>query len=141
MSGVHKNTEISIFSYHRPFIRLTCWLASRPAPNSDSDTHMVMMTASVMVRFCRKPLPVSEKIWRKRISSSPRRFGARRPGRRRSGPHRFGFHRLDPGRFGGGRAVQVGVSSRSRRSLVAVDAAALVTDHRPVVQLDDPLTH
>jgi hypothetical protein len=31
--------------------QVTCWLASRPAPNRDSDTHMVMITARVMVRF------------------------------------------------------------------------------------------
>jgi hypothetical protein len=62
--------EISILSYQRPFIRSTCWLANRPAPNSDSDTHMVMITASVMVRFWRNPARVSEKMWRKRIQTS-----------------------------------------------------------------------
>ena len=68
MSWVHRKIEISILSYQRPFIRSTCWLASSPAPNSDSETHMVMMTARVMVRFCRRPPRVSEKMWRKRIS-------------------------------------------------------------------------
>ena len=51
VSLVHRKIEISILSYQRPFIRSTCWLASRPAPNNDSDTHMVMITARVIVRF------------------------------------------------------------------------------------------
>src|SRR3954447_5845702 len=67
-SGVHRKIEISILSYQRPFIRSTCWLASRPAPKRDSETHMVMMTARVIVRFWRRPAAVSEKMWRKRIS-------------------------------------------------------------------------
>src|SRR3954454_205503 len=66
-SGVHRKIEISILSYQRPFIRSTCWLASSPAPNSDRETHMVMMTARVIVRFWRRPAAVSEKMWRKRI--------------------------------------------------------------------------
>src|SRR5215213_4547865 len=67
VSSVHRKIEISILSYQRPFIRSTCWLAKSPAPNSESDTHMVMMTARVIVRFCRNPARVSERIWRKRI--------------------------------------------------------------------------
>src|SRR3954465_2458026 len=67
-SGVHRKIEISILSYQRPFIRSTCWLASSPAPNRDSETHMVMMTARVIVRFWRRPAAVSEKMWRKRIN-------------------------------------------------------------------------
>src|SRR5918995_2177099 len=67
VSLVHRKIEISILSYQRPFIRSTCWLAKSPAPNSESDTHMVMITARVIVRFCRNPARVSERIWRKRI--------------------------------------------------------------------------
>ena len=98
VSAVHRKTEISILSYQPPFIRSTCWLASSPAPNSDSDTHIVMMTARVMVRFWRRPLGsrrrcggnastvLSGMAARRALTGSRRRRGSGRgrPHRRRA---------------------------------------------------------
>ena len=56
---LHRKIETSTLSYQKSFIVDTCARTSSAAPNRPSETATVMITAMVIVRLRRRPVPTS----------------------------------------------------------------------------------